>query len=281
VLPDGKTIIGVDSSDLKRLTCEDITDKGSESWTQIPCKGENIYAIYYEEVLRNLFVGDSSGVIVHFKQNGGLDWNKVHNYGDLRIGSILSMGLVRGLLVFGGDKFKIRAINIVDKKILKGTLHTAIRSILSLQTCELEDNHVQLSVSGWDPNYSNLWTDIFRVKTENEMLKKLSSPSPQLGIEEQMKQIVYLEKKVSLLESQLKEALGLVEVKEERVETLEREVFKFQSQKAKMTSELQKLEKELNSFRVKYKPIKDDQIQMLREFDGVNEIEVEIMKELI
>jgi hypothetical protein len=291
-LPDGKTIIGVDGSNYKKLFYEDITSNGPESWNQIVSHGDNINTVYYELVSRSLFVGDNSGVVVQYKRNGThSNWEQLCNYGNLGIGQIYSVVQIGNFLVFGGDGFELRVIDIANKEVIQGTLTTAIKFILSLQTCEVPDNQVQLSVSGLNPDYSNSLTDIFRIKA----ITKTTSLIPQLSIEEQeklMKQvksqekyIISLEKKVSHLQSKLKKTEGKLKMKDLKLQTLKKEMIMINSQKNKMESHIKKIEKDLKSLKIKYKPLKDGQTQktvimqtlMLHNLGRVKNKKVEIL----
>jgi hypothetical protein len=300
VLPDGRTIIGVDWRNKSKLLCEDILRNDPFGCTQIGSHLGWILTVYYSVVSRSLFVGDTAGTVVQYKPIGSyFDWHNFCNFGNLKIGQILSVAQTGDFLIFGGNDSDLRAIDIAKKEVLQGTLTTAFKYIHSLQTCELPDKQVQLSVTGSDPIKSDFLTDIFRVKPIKTMEKKRTSLSSQLSIEEQEKLktkvksqetcIINLENKVNHLESELKEAEGQVKVKDERLKTLENELLRVTSQKNKKESHINKIEKELASLRIECKPLKDGQNQKsvrmqtptLHKFESVNHKEVESIQGLI
>jgi WD40 repeat protein len=163
VLPDGKTIIGVENKDSKKLFMEDITRNDTSAYRQIATHGNTIYSVLYNPVSKTLFVGDGNGRVVQYQKGANQEtWTMVKDYGDLGIGSILSVDQIGDVVVFGGpNTYSIRAINSVTMTLLPGTLKTAIRNVYSLRFCELPENKVYLSVCGQSPSYSNTQTDIY------------------------------------------------------------------------------------------------------------------------
>jgi hypothetical protein len=164
VLPDGKTIVGVEyKGNVNVLFMEDITRNDITAYRQIATHGNWIYCVLYNPVSKTLFVGDENGRVVQYQEGGNKEtWSKVKDYGDLGIGYICSVDQIGDVVVFGGyQSYFIRAINSVSKTLLRGSLKTAIEYVDSLRFCEVPENKVYLSVCGRIPSYSNNKTDIY------------------------------------------------------------------------------------------------------------------------
>jgi hypothetical protein len=165
ILPNGKTIIGRDGSNPKIILIEDITKNDASAYSNFGNHSKNISLVFYDVISKSLFVGDCNGVLIQYKQNESNQlWEELHNYGNLGIGSVISVELIGRMLIFGGfGTYLLKAVDIDNRKVLQGTFKTAIKNIFSLQVCELPDNKLNLSVCGFNPDYSNNLTDIFDV----------------------------------------------------------------------------------------------------------------------
>jgi hypothetical protein len=165
VLPDGKTIIGVDYNNgyPYNLFMEDISRNDSSAYRQIATHGTTILSVFYIPISKTLFVGDHNGRAVQYQEGANKEtWTTVKDYGNLGIGPIDSVKQIGDVVIFGGrNNYSIKAINSVTKTLFPGTLKTAIKNVRSFQVCELPENKVYLSVCGQNPNYSNTQTDIY------------------------------------------------------------------------------------------------------------------------
>jgi hypothetical protein len=163
LLPDGKTIIGSEGGNRKNLICEDITKNDSSAYSLIATHGGDIDSVFYNAVSKSLFVGDCDNAVIEYEEKGNkLSWRETKNYGNLGIGDFECIEQIGDILIFGGyDTYSIRAIDIINKVLLPGSLKTAYKYVYSLQKCELPDNKVYLSICGSSPNYSEQQTDIY------------------------------------------------------------------------------------------------------------------------
>ena len=185
VLPDGKTIVGRDASDLKRLMIEDIQTNQISS---IEMHGGSIHTLLYNKKTRSLLVGDYTGHVIQYQKSKETNtFTKVKDYGDLGIGYVQSSCLFGNLGIFGGyDKSLIAVIHIPEQKLVERKIITAFKNVDSLQVCEISESKVLLSVGGRDPFYSDKNTDVFEIMVEpkkkqqetgmvNEQVKKPDS----------------------------------------------------------------------------------------------------------
>ena len=121
VLPDGKTIIGVDGSTSNALVAEDVTLKQPVKFAR---QKEVINTLLYDPETRSLFAGDLDHHVVQYQR--GLDestFSIVKDYGDVDVGCVLSLSRVGGLLLVGGNDHEIVGIDIANKQVLKGHLN--------------------------------------------------------------------------------------------------------------------------------------------------------------
>ena len=165
VLPDGKTVVGSDASDEKRIMMEDIETN------QVSCIGEHrsqIYTLLYDQKTRSLLVGDYSGHVIQYQKNKDSNFfTKVKDYGDLGIGFVQSSCLFGDLGIFGGyNKSSIAVICISEQKLVKGKIETAFKNVDSLQVCEVSESKVLLSVGGRNPSYYGNKTDVYEIMIE-------------------------------------------------------------------------------------------------------------------
>jgi hypothetical protein len=164
VLPDGKTIIGVEYKGQHNvLFMEDISRNDVNAYRQIATYGYYIYTVFYNSVSKSLFVGENSGKVAQYQRDvNGETWTMAKDYGNIGIGHIFSVDQIEDIVIFGGGgSHSVRANDSKNKNLLQGTLKTAICYIYSLQVCELPENKVYLSVCGQNQNYTNTKTDIY------------------------------------------------------------------------------------------------------------------------
>ena len=167
MIPDGKTVVGRDSSDDKKLVAEDIT---SNAVTQIGTLSSSIYTVLYEPKSRSLFAGDEHGHLHQYhKAEDITSFALVKDHGDIGFGELQSSALVGDLAIFGGTDSCLAALDIPKKELLSGSFKTAFRDIYSLQVCQMSKSRALLSVGGTSPSYSNWVSDIFEVQTREEL----------------------------------------------------------------------------------------------------------------
>lgn len=173
VMPDGKTIVGRDASNPKKLFLEDIT---TNAVRQIGTLTSFICTILYDPKSQSLFAGDGNGHLNQYQKTGdAYSFFVVKYYGDIGLGELRSSALVGDVAIFGGSDSCLAAVNIPKKELLSGQFKTAFRHIYSLQACEISRSSTLLSVGGEHPSYSNSATDIFEIKTGEE------SPAPSIS----------------------------------------------------------------------------------------------------
>ena len=121
MLPDGKTIIGVDGSTSNALVAEDVTLKQPVKFAR---QKDVINTLLYDPETRSLFAGDLDHHVVQYQK--GLDestFSIVKDYKDVDVGCVLSLSRVGGLLLVEGNNHEIVGIDIANKQVLKGHLN--------------------------------------------------------------------------------------------------------------------------------------------------------------
>jgi hypothetical protein len=68
ILPDGKTIIGVDASNTNHLFMEDITRSDGSAYHQIATHGKHIWSVFYNLISKTIFVGNDGGKVIEYQQ---------------------------------------------------------------------------------------------------------------------------------------------------------------------------------------------------------------------
>lgn len=159
VLPDGKTIVGSDGTDPKKLMMEDITKKNPR---QIMTHNKEIGTLLFDSLTQSLLVGDGNGHVTQYKKENG-SFTMVKEYGNVGVGGVMSHAQVRGFAIFAGDNRSLIAIDIKNQKLVKRYVETAYEFILSLQVCLTNNHRIFLTVSGWKPDFSSGKSDIFDV----------------------------------------------------------------------------------------------------------------------
>ena len=167
VMPDGKTIVGRDGEDLKKLVAEDITTNNA---TQIGTLISSIQTVLYDPETRSLFAGDYYGHLhqyqyEHQKSKDTQSFSLVKDYGDIGLGELLSSEVVGDVAIFGGSMYCFCAVELRKMQLVKGTFKTAFQSIDSLQACKVSKSRTLLSVGGSYPSYSESTSDILEIKT--------------------------------------------------------------------------------------------------------------------
>ena len=160
MLPDGKTVVGRDESDKKKLMIEDIT---SNSPAQIGEHKDDIRTLLFDEASKTLLVGDDSGHVLQYKQGESGEFSLLKDYGNVGVGCVRSSTQVGDFTVFGGTKQKIKVIDIQSQRLLEGSIETAYEDINSLRACRLTSEKVLLSVGGRNPSFSESKTDVFEI----------------------------------------------------------------------------------------------------------------------
>ena len=217
VLPDAKTIIGVNSSYPNKLMMEDIT-KGNP--TKIVKHSHEILTLLFDSMTETLLVGDTSGQVKQYKKRkksnfcGLLEdsdsFKLLKDYGDVGVGWILSSAQVGPLAIFGGKQNSIVAINILEQRLCEGFIESPFRDTLSLQVCQGVDSNVYLSVGGEYPDYSldvSDYLDVTRVYNlkKNQFNQFLGETDQALILlQERDKKINTLKLKIQKLEADLK-----------------------------------------------------------------------------
>ena len=159
VLPDGKTIVGVDGSDLKKLMIEDIT-RGNPS--QIGTHDDWIQIVLFNSLTQSLLVWDFDGHVKQYKKVKG-SFTMVKDYGNVGVGEVLSSTIVGRFAIFGGNNHSLFVIDIYEQEVCKERLKSPFECTTSLQVCESMDSNVYLSFGGKRPEYSSDrsdWLDV-------------------------------------------------------------------------------------------------------------------------
>ena len=204
VLPDAKTVIGVDALDKIKLMIEDIT-RGN------PRKIETFYGlistVLFDSLTQSLLVGDEYGNVKQYKKVNGL-FTMVKDYKDVGVGFVFSSTQVGQIAIFGGYNYSLVAIDILEKRVLPGLLNNSFKSTFSLQVCEGVGSDFYLSLGGSKPNYSSNASDFLDVtllynrhKEINELYEKKNHARALL--EEKDEIINSLNLKIKQLESSL------------------------------------------------------------------------------
>ena len=166
-MPDGKTIVGRDASNEKKLVAEDIT---SNAITNIGTLTSSIYTVLYDPKTRSLFAGDYNGHLHQYqKAKDTTSFVLVKDHGDIGLGELRSSALIGSVAIFGGSNSCLVAVDVPSKEVFTGTFKTAFRDIYSLQACEVSKSSTLLSVGGYDPSYSSSVTDILEVETQEDI----------------------------------------------------------------------------------------------------------------
>ena len=199
---DGRHVIGPDASDTRRILVEDLSTGASFGF------GENqgdIHTLFFDQDSRTLLAGDADGHLVEYD----LDLQKMEGrttkrHGDLGIRVIYSSFGSMGLVFFGGSEYKVRVYDLARKKMLPGSIYTAIESIHSLQVCVVDKSRVYLVAGGINPKYSSTRSDLYDLSGQVFTPTELTEQNRHLSqnVSEQVKtcdlQIKKLQKQLSM-----------------------------------------------------------------------------------
>ena len=164
VLDDCKHLIGVDPNDGSKMILENVENGSTVKFEWSKFSNNYVSTLVYEEDIEYLYTGDDKGDLHQYKIDTASETcEKVRNYGDLEIGEITSSHRFMNFVFFGGNKNKIRVLDLSTGELLPGSLKTSIGWIRSLQVCMKSQDHNYLAVSGYDTDYSDNKTDLFDV----------------------------------------------------------------------------------------------------------------------
>lgn len=159
ILSDNNTIIAVDAEEQNLVMMEDITDEISH--TCIGTHQEKIKTISINENRDRVLVGEHDGHLTQYRMVDHF-WSIEKEYGNVQVGNIMSSTIFGNLAVVGGNKNKIRLVDLEKKEFVESPIETAIELIYSPQLC-LDSRSVILTIGGLTPNYSKNKTDLFDV----------------------------------------------------------------------------------------------------------------------
>lgn len=164
ILSDNNTIVGVDSEEQNLLMMEDITDEITH--TCIGTHQEQIKTISINESRDRIIIGEHDGHATQYQMTDGY-WSIEKEYGYIQVGKIMSSTIFGNLAVIGGNKNKIRLIDLKKKEFVEKPIETAIELVYSPHLC-LDSRSVILTVGGLTPNYSKNKSDLFDVTNAYE-----------------------------------------------------------------------------------------------------------------
>ena len=150
VIPDGKTIVGPDGSDRKKLIVENIIQGNP---TQIGAHCDKIQTVLFDSLTQSLLVGDLNG---HVKQYKKVDqsFTMVKDYKNVNKGYICSSTQVGRFAIFGGNNSLV-AIDICEQQIFPGLLKSPFYWTNYLQVYQCAGSNVYLSLGGYLLNDSS------------------------------------------------------------------------------------------------------------------------------
>ena len=163
IMPDQKTLLGVDGKTKKSLIQEDITCNKSPIITL--CKHDSIInTLSFNQSTDTLMVGDDSSTCVQYKRRGG-DWKIVRKFRNLGIGWVMSSKIINGnLCILGGWNSHIRVIDMGKAEVLGDPFHTGVQGIYSMQVSRVMMNQEEkylLYLTGenldWSKDRSNVY----------------------------------------------------------------------------------------------------------------------------
>ena len=169
ILPDGRTIVGVDKETEQTLITEDISTNKATSFGR---HDAFILCLFYHKGTETLFAGDNSGWIKQYKRSSGnYPFTLVKNYGDVGLEALYSSAQVGRFVLFGGRNYSLVAVDIHGRRLCKGNVKSPFDWNLSLQVCYGFSDKVYLSLGGDEPIYPNALSDFLDV-TEMYNYKK-------------------------------------------------------------------------------------------------------------
>lgn len=106
----------------------------------------------------SLLVGDNNGFVIQYSLTGK-PGEFEHNYGHLGIRRIFSSDVLGGLVVLGGDDYKVRLLDVSKRERVDLEVVTALQFIGSIAICRVRDS-VILAVAGREPMESVYISDL-------------------------------------------------------------------------------------------------------------------------
>ena len=163
VLDDAKHVIGVDARDGRSLIIENLKNGKADKF--LLSQSFHLFkTLVYDEKTGFLYSGGIDGHLHKYKINKASKlFQRVIDYGDLRIGLVISSHRFLDFVFFGGDRGRIRVLNLLTGELLPGSLETSIWYIYSLHVCVKSHDEIYLTVSGGESDYSDDKTDLFDV----------------------------------------------------------------------------------------------------------------------
>ena len=181
VMKDEKTIFGIKSSSKRVIVKEDITGDRSGSCPVLFYKHTKIInTIMISEELNVMLAGDDNGNVVQYDLITG----KIQvDYGNLRIGDVVSLQCIGPIAFVGGWKSNLMRVLFMDIRQAFGLVFkTSIYSLSSLQVCfvnnpnNLKGNRLLLCISGYNPTYNDQVSDILDATQLVKYYQKEANP---------------------------------------------------------------------------------------------------------
>lgn len=145
VLDDAEHVIGVDAKNPKNLILENLsTGEKVKFGGDVDC----ITTLIYDKNTETLLVGDKDGYVIQYKVDLQNPTCEDIKFFDLEIGEIFSSCKFMDYVFFGGDRSKIKVLNLSTGELLPGQIDTTIDDIYSLQICVVNETKIYLAVSG-------------------------------------------------------------------------------------------------------------------------------------
>ena len=167
VMSDQHTLIGVSSVDCKTIFKENVLDK-SAPITLYSAGTVYVNTLAIDEPNNVLFAGSSNfggGQVVQYDLESG---RVLRNYGDVKIGRVMSSCTIKNLWVFGSYRaFKLIVIDSINRKVVHEPVATAVYNIFSMTVRNVNSGEsspkVLLFVAGTDSTYSGNCTDVLDI----------------------------------------------------------------------------------------------------------------------
>jgi WD40 repeat protein len=223
-MKDEKTIFGVQQLTKRMIIKEDITGVRSDACPVLFYKHTNIVnTVMVSEELNVMLAGDDNGNVVQYDLTTG----RIQiDYGNLRIGDIVSLQCIGPIAIVGGWRTNLLRILFMDSRQVFGPVFkTSIHYLSSLQMCfvhnpkNLRGNRMLLCISGYNPKYNNHGSDVYDAtdlikyyqNTVNPKVKIVDfdkKPESEIEFENQLRGIVIkeikkVEKRIKKIESKI------------------------------------------------------------------------------
>ena len=160
VFPDESTVAAIQLQNRRVVLQKNLSN--SSAFHRV-CEHKNfIFTVILNRQANALLVGDRFGRVAQYDLRRGRSMFKtVKDYGDLEIGLVSSGACFNHLAVLGGDNYRIRIIDVRNRRIIGAPIVTAIKYICSLKFGVIDDLRVVLCVTGIYPDYSDSKSDLF------------------------------------------------------------------------------------------------------------------------